>query len=166
MEHNLTNVFEPEYLDEFLLMWASAKFAVDNVDDDEEGIMWLWWFAGWDVEAPWAWGDATGDGDDDSDKLLDKDIAEPCREWDICPLDEVPVEEDEVNDDPAWTLFEVGTPWWVAAVNNWFEYNWSTAECIGNTASIIVVFIIFVQSPYIRIWVLRNAHLVFFLNYN
>ena len=129
-------IFSPEYF-ELLLMCASAKLEDDIVEEADVGIMWLGWFTGCEA---CACGEETGDGDDERDKLLDKDIADPCKEWAaIWPLDEVPVADEEVNEEPEcmWLAADPPTPapW---AVSNWLEYNWSTAECIGNTASIIV----------------------------
>ena len=98
--------------------------------------MWLEWFDEW-VDIPWMCGDDTGEGEDDRDKLLDSDIADPGKWCDIGPEDETPVEDDDVNEDDPCAWLGEGATGWVAAVNNWFEYNWSTvAECIGNTASI------------------------------
>ena len=110
-------------------MWASEKFVADN-DEAVEAWIWFEWFDEW-VDKPWICGDETGEGEEDNDKLLESDIAEPGKWCDIGPEDETPVDEDDVNEDDPWAWFEEG-----AALNNWFEYNWSTvAECIGNTAS-------------------------------
>ena len=128
----------PEYLDVSLYLWASAKLVDDN--DEDVGVdIWLGWLDGWE-EAPWICGEDTGDGDEDRDKLLDKDMAEFCKEWEIGPDDEVPVEDNEVNEDPPCAWFGGGAPGWFAALNSWLEYNWSTAECIGSTASIFAFF--------------------------
>ena len=128
-------VFEPEYLDASLYLWASAKL-VDDSDEDVGNAIWLGWLDGCD-EAPCIWGDDTGDGDEESDRLLDRDIAEPCKEWEIGPDGEVPVDDNVVNEEPPCPWFEGGAPGWFATLNSWLEYNWSTAECIGNTASIL-----------------------------
>ena len=125
----------PEYFDAFLLICVSAKLEVDNVDEVDVD-MWLGWFDGW-VGAPCMWGDDTGDGEEDKDKLLERDIAEPWSEWEIWFDDDVPVEDDTANDDPGWAWLEGGgTAGWLAAFKSWLEYSWSTAECIGKTASI------------------------------
>ena len=103
--------------------------------DEDTGVdIWLGWLDGWD-EAPCMWGDDTGDGEEERDKLLDRDIADPCNGWEIGPDDEVPVEDDAVNEEPPCKWLEVGATGWPVALKSWLEYNWSTAECIGNTAS-------------------------------
>lgn len=131
----LIQVCLPEYFDEFLLIWASEKFVADSdetVDDD----IWFEWFDEC-VDSPWICGDDTGDGEDDTDKLLDSDMADPGKWWDNDPEEETPAEDDGAKEDPPCAWFDIGAPGWLAALNNWFEYNWSTvAECIGNTASI------------------------------